>query len=913
MTESIIASLSRVSLRYGETVALEGIDLDIPAGCMAGLIGPDGVGKSSLLALVAGVRKIQTGTVHALQGNMGDKRHRAAVCSRIAYMPQGLGKNLYMTLSVFENVEFFGRLFGQDRAEREARIAELLESTGLVPFRDRPAGKLSGGMKQKLGLCCALIHDPDLLILDEPTTGVDPLSRRQFWRLIERIRERRPGMSVIIATAYMQEASGFDWLVAMDGSRVLATGSPAELLARTDTDNLDAAFIRLLPEERRLHHEELIVPERQAALDASPAIRAENLTMKFGGFTAVDHVNFEISRGEIFGFLGSNGCGKTTTMKMLTGLLPPSEGQAWLFGHPAKAHDLETRKRVGYMTQGFSLYGEMTVVQNLELHAQLFHLPEDTIANRVQEMIERFDLAEHTNALAGALPLGIRQRLSLAVAVIHQPEMLILDEPTSGVDPVARDRFWRFLVDLSRNDGVTIFISTHFMNEGERCDRISLMHAGRVLACDAPQALIENRGKTSLEDTFIDYIEEATGENFEGSKLLETLPVASITVNREIKLPPKFSLRRLFGYAYRELLEVMRDPVRLVFSLLGSVLLMFMMGYGISMDVENLRFAVLDRDQTPQSRDYIQNIAGSRYFTMLPEITSSHELDLRMSSGEVSVALEIPPDFGKDMLRGRATEIGVWVDGAMPFRGETILGYVQGMHYAYLKQLASQQPGNKNIPTPANIEMRYRYNQDFKSLYAMVPAVMPILLVFIPSILMAVGVVREKELGSITNLYATPVTRLEFLVGKQLPYIAVSMVSFYGLVALSVFVFGVPLKGSLLTLSFAALIFVTVTTGIGLLMSSFTKTQIAALGATAITTLLATVSFSGLTNPVSSLTGIGAYIGQLFPAAYFLNISRGLFTKALEFKDLYFDFLALAAFIPVLTVLSVMLLNKQEK
>ena len=298
---------------------------------------------------------------------------------------------------------------------------------------------------------------------------------------------------------------------------------------------------------------------------------------------------------------------------------------------------------------------------------------------------------------------------------------------------------------------------------------------------------------------------------------------------------------------------------------------------------------------------------------MLPEIRSSNELDLRMSSGEVSVALEIPPDFGKDILRGRATEIGVWVDGAMPFRGETILGYVQGMHYDYLTQLVKQSHGKESNISPANIEMRYRYNQDFKSLYAMVPAVIPILLVFIPSILMAVGVVREKELGSITNLYATPVTRLEFLLGKQLPYIGVSMISFYGLVVLSVFVFGVPLKGSLLTLSFAALIFVTVTTGIGLLMSAFTKTQIAALGATAITTLLATVSFSGLTNPVSSLTGIGAYIGQVFPATYFLNISRGLFTKALEFKDLYFDFLALAAFIPVLTVLSVIFLSKQEK
>jgi len=910
MSEGIVASLNGVSLRYGDNMALENINLEIPAGVMVGLIGPDGVGKSSLLALISGVRRIQSGTVMALGGDMADKNHRLAVCTRIAYMPQGLGKNLYMTLSVFENVEFFGRLFGQGRAEREARIAELLESTGLAPFRDRPAGKLSGGMKQKLGLCCALIHDPDLLILDEPTTGVDPLSRRQFWRLITHIRERRPGMNVIVASAYMQEASGFDWLVAMDDGKILDTGSPAALLERTGTGDLDAAFIQLLPVEKRRHHERLTVPPRQIQADASPAIRAEKLTMQFGGFTAVDHVDFEISRGEIFGFLGSNGCGKTTTMKMLTGLLQPSEGQAWLFGKPAKAHDLETRKRVGYMTQGFSLYGELTVVQNLELHAQLFHLPAGQIAPRVQEMIDRFGLGGNRDEVAANLPLGIRQRLSLAVAVIHKPEMLILDEPTSGVDPIARDGFWKLLIDLSRRDGVTIFISTHFMNEGERCDRISLMHAGRVLACDSPQNLITQCGKTSLEDTFIDYLEQATGDDGHAP---EVASGATAIPARTAALPSRFSLRRLFGYANREFLEVMRDPVRLVFSLLGSVLLMFLMGYGISMDVEDLRFAVLDRDQTPESRSYIQNIAGSRYFSMQPEISSSRELDLRMASGEVSVALEIPPDFGKDLMRGSAAEIGVWVDGAMPFRGETIVGYMQGMHYDYLAKTAKYKPGGTVAKSPADIEMRYRYNQDFKSLYAMVPAVIPLLLVFIPAILMAVGVVREKELGSITNLYATPVTRLEFLLGKQLPYVAVSMLSFFGLVALSVFIFDVPLKGSLFTLSCAAFLFVTATTGIGLLMSSFTKTQIAALGATAIATLLATVSFSGLTNPVSSLTGIGALIGQLFPATYFLNISRGVFTKALEFKDLYMDFLALAAFIPVLTVLSVVFLNKQEK
>lgn len=909
MTERSVARLSQVSLRYGASAALDAIDLEIPAGRMVGLIGPDGVGKSSLLALLSGVRKIQSGKVEALDGDMADKKHRSASCPRIAYMPQGLGTNLYMTLSVFENVEFFGRLFGQNRKERESRISELLESTGLAAFRDRPAGKLSGGMKQKLGLCCALIHDPDLLILDEPTTGVDPLSRRQFWQLIDRIRARRPGMSVIVATAYMEEAADFDWLVAMDGGHILATGSARELLTRTGTDNLDAAFIQLLPEEKRRGHKTLLVPPRVTQEGAQPAIRAENLTMKFGDFTAVDHVNFEIGRGEIFGFLGSNGCGKTTTMKMLTGLLSPTEGQAWLFGHPANAHDLETRKRVGYMTQAFSLYGELTVIQNLLLHAQLFHIPEAQIADRLQEMIVRFDLAEHKDALSASLPLGIRQRLSLAVAVIHKPEMLILDEPTSGVDPVARDVFWELLVDLSRKDGVTIFVSTHFMNEGERCDRISLMHAGRVLACDAPQALIAQRGKISLEGTFIDYLEEATGEKLDA----EITEAAANTVGRPPALTSGFSLQRLLAYAYRELLEVTRDPVRLVFSLLGSVLLMFILGYGITLDVEDLSFAVLDQDQTPESRAYVQNMAGSRYFREHAPIAGSAELDRRMASGELSVALEIPPGFGKDMERGRAVEIGVWVDGAMPFRGETVLGYIQGMHYDYLTQLARQHLGFVPSLVPVNIEMRYRYNQDFKSLYAMVPAVIPLLLIFIPAILMAVGVVREKELGSITNLYATPVTRLEFLLGKQLPYIGVSMLSFFGLVALSVFVFGVPLKGSLLTLSFAALLFVTVTTGFGLLMSAFTKTQVAALAATAILSLLPTVSFSGLTEPVSSLTGVGAVIGKYFPVTYFLNISRGVFTKALAFKDMYADFLAIAAFIPVLTVLSVAFLSKQEK
>ena len=480
-----VVSIQAVTHRYGKVVALDGISLDIPSGKMVGIVGPDGVGKSTLLALVAGSKKMQQGKVTVLEGDIADARHRRAVGPRVAYMPQGLGKNLYLELSVHDNVDFMARLFGLGPAERKVRVKELLEATGLGPFADRPAGKLSGGMKQKVGLCGALVHDPDLLILDEPTTGVDPLSRRQFWSLIDDIRAGRPGMSVVISTAYMDEAQRWDWIVAMDAGRVLATGTPAELMQRTNTTDLEHSFIALLPEEKRRGHTELTIPPRPPGR-SDIAIEAHGLTCRFGTFTAVDHVTLSIERGEIFGFLGSNGCGKSTTMKMLTGLLPPTEGTATLFGSSVEAGSLEVRKNLGYMTQAFSLYGELSVRQNLVLHARLYHLPPEKTKTRIDELVERFGLRTHLDALAEGLPMGLRQRLSLAVAVLHEPQILILDEPTSGVDPIARDSFWELLISLSRDQGVTIFVTTHFMNEGMRCDRISLMNAGKVLACDVP-------------------------------------------------------------------------------------------------------------------------------------------------------------------------------------------------------------------------------------------------------------------------------------------------------------------------------------------------------------------------------------------------------------------------------------------
>ena len=908
-----VVRLRGVGLRYGKAEALREIDLDVPAGVMAGLIGPDGVGKSSLLALTAGARALQDGRLEVLGGDMASARFRAEVCPRIAYMPQGLGKNLYPTLSVFENVDFFGRLFGHDRAERERRIGTLLAATGLAPFAGRAAGKLSGGMKQKLGLCCALIHDPDLLILDEPTTGVDPLSRRQFWALIDAIRAERPGMSVLVATAYMEEADDFDWLAAMDAGRVLATGAPAELLARTGSDTLEQAFIALLPHAKSAGYRPVEIVPHAADAPTEAAIEARDLTMRFGDFTAVERVSFRIQRGEIFGFLGSNGCGKTTTMKVLTGLLPASEGEALLFGKPLDPHDLATRRRVGFMTQSFSLYRELTVRQNLVLHARLFGLAETDIEARVQAMAGRFGLADILDALPDTLPLGDRQRLSLAVAMIHGPEMLILDEPTSGVDPLARDAFWRALIELSRRDGVTIFISTHFMNEAERCDRISLMHAGRVLVSDTPQAIMAGRGVTTLEDAFVAHLQEAVGEPARE----QTRQPGSSAVRDDAAPRPgarrAFSLRRLFSFTRREALELGRDPIRLSLAALGSILLMLVLGYGITMDVEDLSYAVLDRDQTSISRDYSLSLSGSRYFAEHAPLAGYADLDRRMRAGEISLAIEIPPGFGRDLMHGRTVQVGAWIDGAMPARAETVRGYVQGIHQHWVSERLREALGDAAVAPLASVETRFRYNPDVRSLPAMVPAVIPLLLMLIPSILAALAVVREKELGSIINFYVTPATRLEFLLGKQIPYVVLAIGSFMLLVGMAVVLFGVPVTGSFTALALGALLYVVSATAFGLLVSSFVRSQVAALFGTAMLAMLPAVQFSGLIDPVSSLEGVGRVIGHAWPTTHFVDISRGAFSKALGFRELWDSFVPLLVAIPVLIGLAAALLRKQQR
>ncbi len=1062
-------SIQNLSHRYGKTLALDDVSLDIPKGATVGLIGPDGVGKSTLLSLMAGVKVIQDGRVEVLGGDMADKDVRRDLSHHIAFMPQGLGRNLYPTLSVYENIDFHARLFGLNGQERTRQIARLMEATRLAPFSDRAAGKLSGGMKQKLSLCCALVHSPDLLILDEPTTGVDPLSRRQFWALVDDLRREHAGMTVIVATAYIEEAQRFERLLAMDAGSLLENKPTADVLADYGTDVLEEAYVKMLPPEKQQGSGGLDITPFVPDPDAPPAMEAHGLTKRFGDFTAVDHVSFTIQKGEIFGFLGSNGCGKSTTMKMLTGLLEATEGDATLLGKPIDAGGLDTKMRVGYMSQAFSLYEELSVRRNLDLHARLYQMGAKGAA-AVEKALQQFDLADVADTAPASLPLGIRQRLQLAAACLHHPEVLILDEPTSGVDPAARDMFWRHLLKLSREDKITIFVSTHFMNEAARCDRISFMHKGRVLAVGTPAELAARQNAPDLEEAFVQYLIEAESDNgysqqgrlgqdptmlsdstrwvstqptataadfsddqyeqnarsseseqsefrqntdgvyFEQGRLgqdptmlsdsiswVSTQPTAaaadfsddlyeqnetsseseqsefrqntdgvhfeqdrlgqdptmlsdsaswvstqhtatefsddlqgkdtgSSETQNDVREPSSHTLRdnpntqsfkyrfsMIWTFARREAKELLRDKIRLFFAVFGPLIIMASVSWGISFDVRNLKFAVYDRDQTAASRELVEYFDGSRYFLQQPPIQSEAEIDTVLKSSGAILVIDIPSGFGRDLARGLKPEVGFYVDGSMPFNATNIRGYIGSLITAYTKDRIAESGLPVSLKAPAGIEPRFMYNQDFDSINAIAPGVMMLVLMMIPAMMSAVGVVREREIGSIANFYASPAAVAQYLIGKQLPYIAVGMVNFAAMMLMIIYLFGVPLKGSFAGLAVGTLLMVSASTALGLLISCFVRSQLAAIFATAIITMIPAQTYSGFLYPLSTIEGGALIIGKTFPSSWYYTVSVGSFTKGLHTADLLHEYAAIAAFAATSLILACLLLKKQER
>lgn len=906
---SLAVNVQNLSHSYGKMTALCGLSLQIPQGKTVGLIGPDGVGKSTLLSLISGAKVIQSGTISVFDQNIANKKEREALSHKIAFMPQGLGKNLYLTLSIYDNVDFHASLFGLPKSARKARIQRLLNATGLAPFADRPAGKLSGGMKQKLSLCCALVHSPDLLILDEPTTGVDPLSRRQFWELVETLRQESPNMTVIVATAYIDEAEGFEHVIAMDDGKIIADKPTALLIAETASTNLEQAYIKLLPPEKRGAENGLIIPPFVVQPNEPPVIVAKGLTKKFGDFTSVDHVSFTIPKGEIFGFLGSNGCGKSTTMKMLTGLLDPTEGSATLLGQPIDASDIDTRKRVGYMSQAFSLYEELTVRQNLELHAKLYQIDKTEWNNYANSAMKSFDLAHLADEKPSSLPLGIRQRLQLAAACLHKPEVLILDEPTSGVDPAARDMFWEYLIKLSREDRITIFVTTHFMNEAARCDRISFMHRGRVLGVGTPEALRIGKNAATLEDAFITYLEEQADDITSPN-----IQIGESAVKNVEDFTPATGLvawwSLIWTFAVRESKELMRDNIRLFFALFGPIIMLLAMASSISFDINPSKFAVLDRDNTSESRHLVEYFTGSPYFILQSHIHSSDKINPLIQQGDVKLVIEIPAHYGKKLLSAQQPEIGFFVDGAYPATAENLHGSITGVLAQYQQDLMKSE--GIMIKPQSMLASRFMYNQNFKSIYAITPGVVMLSIILIPAMMTALGVVREKEMGSIMNLYGSPASQFQFLFGKQLPYIALAFVSYLLIVAIAILLFDVPIKGSAWAMFLGAIFAIGASTAFGLFISSFVKSQVAAIFATAIISMLPTLNFSGMIYPVSTLSNHVIAVAHLFPGYWFQLISLGGFTKSLGFMDFLDSYGMLLAIYAVYLTIAIHLLKKQE-
>lgn len=913
--------INTVSHTYGKTVALDNISLNILQGSTVGLIGPDGVGKSTLLSLIAGVKVIQNGSVQVFGKDMAEKSAREALSKHIAFMPQGLGHNLYPTLSVYENVEFHARLFGLNAHERHVRIARLLEATGLAPFPDRAAGKLSGGMKQKLSLCCALVHNPDLLILDEPTTGVDPLSRRQFWSLVASLQAERQEMTVIVSTAYIDEAKNFEYLLAMDDGKLLANQRTQTVMTELNVTSLEEAYIKLLPPEKQTNAGALVITPFVPDPDAPPAIEAKNLTKRFGDFTAVDNVSFRIEKGEIFGFLGSNGCGKSTTMKMLTGLIDKTEGSAKLLGQSIDANDIATKMRVGYMSQSFSLYEELSVRQNLELHATLYQIEGERGQQAVKDALDKFDLSAVADTAPASLSLGIRQRLQLAAACLHHPEVLILDEPTSGVDPGARDMFWRQLLTLSREDKITIFISTHFMNEASRCDRISFMHRGRVLVVGTPTELTHNKQAEDLEEAFVEYLLEDEKNDTEPTSqndTTENTPAESAIIASEPDSQTdktdtlKYWFTTVWTFATREFKELLRDKIRLFFAIVGPIILMVMTGWSISFDVHDLPYTILDQDHSAQSRQLTEYFSGSEYFTSTSPVDSIKAAEYALRSSETKLVIDIPVDYGRDLLANRQPEASFYIDGTVPFNAANIEGYVGGIMRIYIKDLLQDTGLPIDLDPAAEVVPRFMYNQDFKSVNAVIPSVLMMILMLIPAMMTTLGVVREREVGSISNLYTSPASVPQYLLGKQLPYVVLGLINYLILVLMAIFWFKVPIKGSFLAMSFGALLLVYVSTGLGLLVSSLVRTQVAALFVTAIVTLIPTINYSGLLYPLSSMDGFAYAIGVGFPASWYQRISIGGFTKGLSWSSFLTEYMVLTAFALAFITFASIFLKKQE-
>ena len=940
--------------KTGELVhALDGVSLEVPQGSLTALVGPDGAGKTTLVRLATGLIAPDGGELTVLGINVAVDPQQ--VQTRIGYMPQRFG--LYEDLSVQENLDLYADLHGVPRHERARRYPELMEMTALGPFAKRLAGRLSGGMKQKLGLACTLVRSPDFLILDEPTVGVDPLSRRELWEIIQRLVNDE-GLSVLVSTSYLDEAERCAQAIVLHQGRVLASGDPATVRSLADGKTFltepsagqtarglqarllnQAAIVDAVPEgghvrfvlsaapqslqsvsalaggdavapvdarfedgfmvllHRNSPARPVVVPisltRRPAQNGGEAVVETHDLVRRFGAFTAVDHISFEVRRGEVFGLLGPNGAGKTTTFRMLCGLLAASEGTLRVAGVDLRRARASARSRIGYVAQKFSLYGQLSVIENLDFFAGAYGLFAKKRSERVEWALEQFELGQLARLPSEQLPGGYKQRLAMAAALMHEPDIVFLDEPTSGVDPLARREFWQRIAALAQQ-GVTVIVTTHFMEEAEYCDRVVIMDAGRVLAQGTP-AEIRRRAKPApgreptMEDAFIAIVEEARRAEGDRAQAAEAGDTVTISASPRLLAP---SARRVWSLVRKESRQMIRDASSVAIGIVLPVVLILVFGYGLSLDVRDAPLAVVLEEASPEATDLAGAFQLSPYFdvTMLTSMPQAQEL---MLAREVDAIVRLRSDFDRKLNLGQA-DVQILVRGTDSNRARIIEAYIAGAIGTWVGQRAAE--GRPLVTGPVVLADRLWFNEANESRYFLVPGLIVVIMTLIGAFLTALVMAREWERGTLESLFVTPVRVSEILLSKTIPYFVVGIIGLALCILAARFLFHVPLRGSLWVLCGASMLYLLVALNMGLLISSVVKNQFVASELAILVTFLPAMMLSGFLFDLRSVPTAVRVITYVLPARWFVAILQTVFLAG----DVW------AVFLPSFIVLAVM-------
>ena len=904
--------------------ALEDVSFEVQRGALTALVGPDGAGKTTLMRLAAGLMTADAGALSVLGIDVAANPQQ--VQDRIGYMPQRFG--LYADLSVQENLDLYADLNGIGHAERRELYPELMEMTALGPFVNRLAGRLSGGMKQKLGLACTLIRSPELLLLDEPTVGVDPLSRRELWEIILQLVNQQ-GLTVLLSTSYLDEAERCSHVVVLHEGMILAEGHPNEVseLARgrvflaeplagrtprgmqarllddphvidavpegghvrlvmaSETDGFRLDGAAMTPTRARFEDGFMLLlrqraPSRPAAamtLEHAPTTNAnqvvvavKDLVKKFGDFAAVDHVSFEVTRGEIFGLLGPNGAGKTTTFRMLCGLLPPTHGTLQVAGadlHNARA---AARQRLGYVAQKFALYGDLSVLENLEFFASAYGLRGQRWHDRIAWALEQFELEPLMRQPSGLLPGGYKQRLAMAAALLHEPEILFLDEPTSGADPLARREFWRRITALAEQ-GVTVIVTTHFMEEAEYCDHVVIQDHGRVLARGTPAEIrryapVEEGRETRMEDAFIAIVEAGRKTGAEPPVRVRAAAQRPFTLGSTTSLSARTA--RIWTLVKKEVRQILRDPSSIAVGMVMPVVLILLFGFGLTLDVKNVPIAVVLEDSSPDAVELASTFQLSPYFhaRLMTSMAEAQELIL---TSQVDGIIRIRPDFSRQMRSGGA-EVQVLAHGRDANRARIIEGYAQSAVGQWTaRRLAEGQTVSSG---PVIVQDRIWFNEANESRYYIVPGLIVLVMTVLGALLTALVVAREWEQGTFEALFVTPVRAGEILLCKVIPYLGLGILGLVLCLLAAKFLFQVPFRGSLWVLSVSSLLYLLVALGLGLLISSAVKAQFVAAMITVVAGFIPALMLSGFLFELHNLPVAGRILSYIFPARYYVTL-----------------------------------------